>query len=46
MHPDQVIFRNVAEQSSLVLAKGHAVRDDIDQDLRIHVPKSTLFSLS
>lgn len=45
MHPDQVIFRDVAEQSSFVLAKGHGVRDDIDQDLGIHVPKIPLFSI-
>ena len=44
MHPNQVIFRNIAEQSSLVLAKGHGVRDDIDQDLGIHGAKNTLFS--
>ncbi len=43
VHPDQVVLGNIAKQSSLVLAKGHAVRDDIDEDLRIHVPKSTLF---
>jgi hypothetical protein len=46
MHPNQVIFRDVAEQSSLVLAKGHGVRDDIDQDLGIHGAKNTLFSTS
>jgi hypothetical protein len=46
VHPNQVIFRNVAEQSSLVLAKGHAVRDDIDQDLGIHEAKNTIFSSS
>ena len=45
IHPNQVVLGNIAEQSSLVLAKGHAVRDDIDEDLRIHVPKSTPFSL-
>ena len=44
MHPNQVIFRNIAEQSSFVLAKGHGVRDDIDQDLGIHGAKNTLFS--
>ena len=43
VHPDQVVLGNIAKQSSLVLAKGHAVRDDIDEDLRIHVPKSTPF---
>jgi hypothetical protein len=45
VHPHQVVLGDIAEQSSLVLAKGHAVRDDIDEDLRIHVPKSTPFSL-
>lgn len=44
VHPDQVVFWNIAEQSSLVLAKGHGVRDDIDQDLGIHGAKNTLFS--
>ena len=44
MHPNQVVFRDIAEQSSLVLAKGHGVRDDIDQDLGIHGAKNTLFS--
>ena len=44
MHPDQVIFRDVAEQSSLILAKGHGVGDDIDQDLGIHEAKNTIFS--
>jgi len=44
VHPNQVIFWNIAEQSSLVLAKGHGVRDDIDQDLGIHGAKNTLFS--
>jgi hypothetical protein len=45
IHPDQVVLGDIAEQSSLVLAKGHALRDDINQDLGIHVPKSTPFSL-
>jgi hypothetical protein len=44
VHPNQVIFWNIAEQASLVLAKGHGVRDDIDQDLGIHGAKNTLFS--
>ena len=44
VHPDQVVFWNIAEQSSLVLTKGHGVRDDIDQDLGIHGAKNTLFS--
>jgi hypothetical protein len=43
VHPDQVVLGNIAKQSSLVFAKGHAVCDDIDEDLRIHVPKSTPF---
>jgi hypothetical protein len=43
MHPNQVIFGDVAKQSSLVLAKRHGVGDDIDQDLGIHVAKNTLF---
>ena len=45
VHPHQVVLGDIAEQSSLVLAKGHAMRDDIDEDLRIHVLKSTPFSL-
>ena len=44
IHPDQVIFGDVTEQTSLVLAKGHGVRNDIDQDLGIHGAKNTLFS--
>jgi hypothetical protein len=44
LHPNQVIFRDVAEQASLILAKRHGVRDDIDQDLWIHEAKITLFS--
>ena len=44
MHPNQVVFWDIAEQPSLVLAKGHGVRDDIDQDLGIHGAKNTLFS--
>ena len=44
MHPNQVVFRDIAEQSSLVLAKGHGLRDDINQDLGIHGAKNTLFS--
>ena len=44
LHPNQVVFWDVAEQASLVLAKGHGVRDDIDQDLGIHSAKNTLFS--
>ena len=43
VHPDQVVLGNIAKQSSLVLAKGHAVGDDIDEDLGIHVTKSTPF---
>jgi hypothetical protein len=43
MHPNQVIFRYVAEQSSFVFAKRHGVGDDIDQDLGIHGAKNTLF---
>ena len=45
IHPDQVVLGDIAKQSSLVLSKGHAVRDDVDEDLWIHVPKSTPFSL-
>ena len=43
MHPNQVVFRDIAEQSSLVLAKRHGVCDDINQDLGIHGAKNTLF---
>ena len=43
MHPNQVVFWDVAEQASLVLAKGHAVCDDIDQDLGIHGAKIPIF---
>jgi hypothetical protein len=45
MHPYQVVLGDIAKQSSLVLAKGHAIRNNIDQDLRIHGAKSTPFSL-
>lgn len=44
VHPNQVIFGDIAEQSPLVLAKGHGLRDDINQDLGIHGAKNTLFS--
>ena len=44
MHPNQVVLGDIAKQSTLVLAKGHSVRDDIDQNLGIHEPKNTLFS--
>jgi hypothetical protein len=30
VHPNQVIFGDVTEQTSLVLAKGHGVRDNIN----------------
>ena len=43
IHPNQVIFRDIAEQASLILAKRHGVGDDIDQDLGIHGAKNTLF---
>jgi hypothetical protein len=45
MHPNQVIFRDIAEQSSFVLTKRHGLRDDINQDLGIHGSKNTLFSI-
>jgi hypothetical protein len=44
MHPYQVVLGDIAKQSSLVLAKGHAMRDDIDENLGIHGAKNTLFS--
>jgi hypothetical protein len=44
MHPYQVVLGDIAKQSAFVLAKGHAMRDNIDQDLGIHGAKNTLFS--
>ncbi len=37
--PHQVFFRQITQQSAFVLAIGHGLGDQVDEDFRVHGPK-------